>query len=280
VGNAHDAGLRILYKPHLEMRGFEPTRQEIDIFRGSDAAAKRRLNEQLQREGRFLDVGRHNEIEMRTDADWKAWFFNYGEYILAHARQADAAGADMFCVGRELDRTVLRREADWRDLIRRVRGAYHGPLTYSANFDTYPGLGLWDALDFIGVSAYFSLSDAPDPSPAELAQGWDRALAPLAFLSRRFDRPVLLTEVGYPATFGAARAPWRESRGPADVWLQSRLYDAAFKAASQRPWIVGAFPWLWEGTTEPPFRDPSYSIRGKPAAFTLARWYVGNGGGS
>jgi hypothetical protein len=278
VRTAHAEGLRVLYKPHLEMRGFEATPQEIAIFRAADAAARRRLYEQVEKEGRLLE-GRHNEIEMRTDADWKAWFRNYGEYILAHARQAEAAGADMLCVGRELDRTVLRREADWRDLIRRIRGLYHGPLTYSANFDTYRGLGFWDSLDFIGVSAYFSLSDASDPSPAELAQGWDRALAPLAELSHRFDRPVLLTEVGYPAIAGAARSPWHEGPGPADVWLQSRLYEAALRAASQRPWIVGAFPWLWEGTAEPPFRDPSYSIKGKPAAFTMARWYVGGGGG-
>lgn len=279
VGHAHAAGLRVLYKPHLEMRGWAPTPREMAIFRGADAAAKRSLFEQVRREGRIL-AGRHNEIEMRSEADWAAWFRNYGDYILAHAQEAELAAADMFCVGRELDRTVLRREADWRALVQKIRGVYHGPLTYSANFDTYGGLGLWDALDFIGVSAYFSLSDAPDPSAAELAQGWDRAMAPLADVSRRFDRPVLLTEVGYPATFGAAKAPWREGPGPADAWLQSRLYEAAFKAASQRPWIVGAFPWLWEGTAEPPFRDPSYSIRGKPAAFTLARWYVGSGGGS
>jgi hypothetical protein len=277
VRTAHAAGLRVLYKPHLEMRGWDPTPEEIAILRGTDAAAKRRLFERVQREGRLLE-GRHNEIEMRTDADWRVWFRNYAGYILAHAREAQDAGADMLCVGRELDLTVLRREADWRDLIRRIRDLYHRPLTYSANFDTYRGLPFWDALDFIGVSAYFNLSEAPDPSPAELAQGWDRALLPLAELSRRFDRPVLLTEVGYPAIAGAAKAPWREGPGPADAWLQSRLYEAALTAASQRPWIVGAFPWLWEGTVEPPFRDPSYSIRGKPAAFTLARWYVGGGG--
>jgi len=279
VRSAHAAGLRVLYKPHLEMRGFEPRPDEIAILRGPDAPAKRRLFARVQGEGRHLQ-GRHNEIEMRNEPDWKAWFDNYRGYILAHARQAATAEADMFCVGRELDRTVLRREADWRRLIREIREVYRGPLTYSANFDTYRGIGFWDALDFVGVSAYFSLSDAQDPSPADLAQGWDRALAPLAEISGRFDRPVLLTEVGYPAVAGAAQAPWREARGPADVWLQSRLYEAAFRSASQRPWIVGAFPWLWEGTSEPPFRDASYSIQGKPASFILARWYVGAGGAS
>jgi hypothetical protein len=249
VRRAHQAGLRVLYKPHLEMRG-----------------------------GRVLE-GRHNEIEMHTEADWQAWFRNYEDYILDHARRAAAAEADMFSVGRELDRTVLHREADWRRLVARVRAVYRGPLTYSANFDTYAGLGFWDALDFIGVSAYFPLSDRDDPPLAELARGWDRALGPLAATARRYARPVLLSEVGYPAVAGAAREPWRERRGPADVWLQARLYEAAFRAVARRPWIEGCFPWLWEGVAEPPFRDASYSIQGKPAAFVLARWYGGPGGG-
>ena len=279
VENAHAAGLRVLYKPHLEMRGWDVTPQEMVVFRSADEAARRGLVERMEKEGRRLE-GRHNEIEMRSDADWQAWFRNYSEYILGHARQAEAAGADMFSVGRELDRTVMRREADWRALIARVRSLYHGRLTYSANFDTYKGLGFWDALDFIGVSAYFALSEAQDPTSAQLAQGWARALGPLEGLSLRYRKAVLLTEVGYPAVAGAAAAPWRETRGRADVWLQSRLYEAAFAAMARRPWIEGAFPWLWEGTAQPPFRDPSFSIQGKPAAYVLARWYGGGGGGS
>jgi hypothetical protein len=35
--------------------------------------------------------------------------------------------------------------------------------------------------------------------------------------------------------------------------------------------------WLWEGVGQPPFRDTSYTIQGKPAAFTLARWFRGLG---
>jgi hypothetical protein len=43
----------------------------------------------------------------------------------------------MFCVGRELDSTVIRREGDWRRLIARVRREFPG-LVYSASFDTRP----------------------------------------------------------------------------------------------------------------------------------------------
>jgi arabinogalactan endo-1,4-beta-galactosidase len=242
VRNAHAAGLRVMVKPHLEMR----------------------------RHGEW-----HNLIEMRSDVDWRQWFEGYGRYLLDHARQAQAAGADMFCVGRELDRTVLRREADWRRLIARVREVFRGPLVYSANFDSYEGVGFWDALDYVGVSAYFSLSADGDPGVEALEAGWARTLPRLEEVSRRYQRPVLLTEVGYPASRGAAATPWAEGGPPADPWLQARCYEATLRAVADRPWIRGAFWWLWEGTSQPPFRDPSYSIQGKPASFVLARWYRG-----
>jgi hypothetical protein len=59
-----------------------------------------------------------------------------------------------------------------------------------------------------------------------LEAGWDRALAPLEPASRRFGRPVLLTEAGFPSVATAAKAPWQERRAPADVWLQARCYEA------------------------------------------------------
>jgi hypothetical protein len=211
---------------------------------------------------------------MRSEADWRRWFESYAAYVLPYARDAQAAGADLFCVGREMDSTVVEREADWRALVARIRKDFHGPLTYSANFDTWQGIGFWDALDFIGVSAYFPLSDRPDPALADLEAGWDRALGPLEQASRRWGRPVLLTEAGFPSIASAARAPWREERTAADVWLQARCYEATLRALARRPWIEGAYFWLWERTAPPPFRDPSHAIVGKPASFTLARWYA------
>jgi hypothetical protein len=275
VGRAHAAGLRVLYKPHLEMRSWEePTPEDLLILRGHDSAARRRTITRLRSRARAL-TGRHNEIAMLSEEDWRLWFRGYEAYILAHARQAREAGADMFCVGRELDGTAIRRERDWRRVIRRVRAEFPGKLVYSANFDTYGGISFWDALDFIGVSAYFGLSDAEHPSDADLARGWERALGPLRDLSLREGRPVLFTEVGYPAVARAARAPWRENEGPADVWLQSRLASAALDAMARRPWIQGAFFWLWERSTRPPFRDASFALEAKPAAFALAAWYRG-----
>jgi hypothetical protein len=209
---------------------------------------------------------------MRTEADWQKWFAQYEEYVLSYARQAAAAQADAFCVGRETDKAAIAREADWRRIIARVRGLFGGPLTYSANFDGYGRIAFWDALDVIGVSAYFPLGEEA-ASPQELAAAWDQILLPLEVLARRTNRRVVFTEIGYPALASAARRPWDDPPGPADVWQQARLYEAALQAVSRRPFMVGTFFWLWEGVARPPFRDPSFSIQDKPASFVMASFY-------
>jgi hypothetical protein len=177
-------------------------------------------------------------------------------------------------VGRETDKAAIQREADWRRLIARVRERFKGPLTYSANFDGYDRIRFWDALDVIGISAYFPLAGQDRPDDAELRAGWERVMGPLEAFSRRLNRRVVFTEIGYPAFGSAARRPWEEGEGPADVWLQSRLYEAALREVARRPFLVGSFFWLWEGTSRPPFRDASFSIQDKPASFVMARWYA------
>ena len=274
VKSAHEAGLAVMLKPHLEMRGYQPAPEEMRVMRGSDEEARRKLIASFEARGEGRP-GDHNRIEMKSEADWRCWFQEYEAYLMSYAKAADDTGVDAFCVGRELDTTVIRREADWRRLIAHVRGVYHGPLTYSANFDTWQGIAFWDALDFIGLSAYFPLSGRADPSPEDLRAGWDKALAPLEAASRGYDRPVLFTESGFPSVAEAAQAPWRETRQPADVWRQARCYEATLAAVSRRPWIAGSFFWLWERSSEPAFHDSSHAIPGKPAAFVMSRWYRG-----
>jgi hypothetical protein len=155
VRNAHAAGLRVMLKPHLEMRGFDASEEERRVLRGADSPERRALVARFEAQLATGEHLQHNRIAMRSGRDWERWFESYRGYILPFAREAQQAGADMFCVGRELDSTVVAREADWRDVVARVRALFHGPLTYSANFDTWQAIGFWDALDFIGVSAYF-----------------------------------------------------------------------------------------------------------------------------
>jgi hypothetical protein len=109
----------------------------------------------------------------------------------------------------------------------------------------------WDALDAIGVDAYFPLSDAPDPDEAQLRAGWRRVLGPLRALHERTGKPIVFTELGYNCSLDAARTPWEYAQAsPADraraEALQTRCLTVALEEiGAQSSWLRGAFLWKW-----------------------------------
>ncbi|GAC1604186.1 MAG: hypothetical protein NVS3B25_33310 [Hymenobacter sp.] len=222
------------------------------------------------------------DIEMTRPADWAAWFASYSAFMLHYARLAEAAHMEMLCVGTELVQTTGRaHEAAWRDVIRQVRQVYHGPLTYAANYDEYQQIPFWDALDYIGIQAYFPLSTQASPSLATLVAGWQPHLKALAQLQKKVGKPVIFTEIGYKTTADAANEPWKwptraETLPPADGDTQARCYEAMFRACWGLPWLKGMFIWKWypgltaDGSAR---RHADFTPQHKPAEAVLARWY-------
>src|SRR5262249_9680758 len=138
------------------------------------------------------------DIRMKSDADWDAWFRSYQSFILHFAELAASSGADAFCIGCELGGTTNARPERWRSLIAQGGKVYHGPLTYDANWhEEYEKVSFWDALDWIGVNAYFELSDDKTPTSGDIERAWRPITARMAALSRRCGKPVVLTEVGF-----------------------------------------------------------------------------------
>src|SRR4051794_10234953 len=141
IRDAHAAGLKVLVKPHLWSRDFG-------------------------RAGKW-----HGDIRMTSEADWDTWFKDYGDYILAQAKQAATTGAEAFCVGVEYDGTI-DQDRRWRKLIADVRAVFPGKLTYASSCFSWKKVPWWDALDCIGIDAYFPVASSPSSSEDELRAGW------------------------------------------------------------------------------------------------------------
>ena len=219
-------------------------------------------------------------IRMKNEADWAEWFRRYQDFAVHYARLAEAQGMEIYAVGTELKGTA-GREADWRRLIAEVRKVYHGRLTYSANWDgELDSVRFWDALDYIGVQAYYPLSDKDHPTLMDLESGWAPFAQGLEETARRWNRPILFTEVGYKSSEGAARRPWEwEAQGPNDPVLQSNCYEALFASLWGRPWFAGLFLWKWHPTKrwDPGSSGGDFSPQEKPAAVVARRWFHGPG---
>ena len=204
-------------------------------------------------------------------ADWDRWFHAYGSTILHYARMAQAEGVELLSVGSELVSSESH-EAGWRNLIRSVREVYDGDLLYSANWDHFQDIPFLDELDYLGINAYYQLTEASRPELDELRRGWEPILRELRSWSRRNGRPLLFTEVGYPSREGAGVDPWDHTADrPADPELQRRCYRAFIDVWRNVPELGGVFFYLWWGEGGP--EDPGYTPRNKPAQDEIASWF-------
>lgn len=243
---AQGRGLRVLLKPHLWVRG----------------------------------QGWPGEFEPHGDEAWATFLDGYRDYILRFAAVADSTGAAMFSVGTEVDIVAEKRPDYWRSLIADVRARYDGALTYAVNWDEHADIGFWDALDLIGIDAYFPLLDHSTPVVDDLIAAWEPWVEELEATSARFGRPLLFTEFGYRSIDGAAGRQWelpegREARGlPHNEEAQAAAYEALFRVWWDRPDFAGGFLWEWHsGAPSARWIATDFTPRGKRAETVVREWY-------
>lgn len=200
-----------------------------------------------------------------TDVD--AWFARYNEMILHYTDIAVSAGVDQLAVGTELA-GVSSEAGRWRSLIAAVRGRYRGSMVYAALPSELPRVSFWDALDAIGVDAYWPLADRPTEDAHGLRQAWEPIVAELARMALSWNRPVVFTEAGYASQRGTTTEPgsWTLSTVPAPA-EQAAAYNALLAAVPGRPWFRGVHWWAWRVTNE---TDPlDYTPQDKQAEHAL-----------
>ena len=221
-------------------------------------------------------------IGFETEADWQQWEAGYREFALHYAHLASDIDAPLLVIGTELARAVREREAFWRSLIAEIRTVYDGQLTYAANwYEDFEHVPFWDALDAIGIQAYFPLTEADAPTVAELRAGWERHERAVAAVHERTGKPVLFTEVGYRDVPHAAARPWEwpDRHTPVtepDENLQARLYQAFFDEVWPEPWMAGAILWKWHPPSNRS-RVGDFTPQGKLAESVIRQAFRGEG---
>ncbi len=217
------------------------------------------------------------DIEMETEEAWKAFENTYEDFILTYAKMAQEVNADIYCIGTELEEFVKNRPVFWEGLITKVRGVYSGKLTYAANWDEYTRTPFWEQLDYIGVDAYFPLSEEKNPSKDQMQAGWQKWKTTLQAIAEEKDKPILFTEFGYRSMDYTAKKPWLVDRNEMDVNLkaQADATQAIFDAFWKEDWFAGGFVWKWfihhersggEG-------DNRFTPQNKPSEIVIRNFY-------
>ena len=207
---------------------------------------------------------------------WHEWFDNYTALLCHYAEIAEETGCEMFCVGCEMLGTE-HKEEEWRKAIAAVRQVYHGELVYNTNHGKEFGVKWWDAVDYIGTSAYYCVADEPGASMEHMKAHWDKQKERLAELSRAHGgKQIIFMEIGCRSARGCAMMPYDFSHRefPYDEDEQANFYESCMRAMWEEDWFAGFFWWDWY--TRLPNRQPEmgFSIVGKKAETVVKEWYA------
>ena len=252
INKAKSLGLKVSLKPHVDLQS------DNSLWRGNIGTS-------------------FNEFQ------WNAWFNTYNDFIGHYADLAHANGVDQMIIGTELRKTVVR-EAEWRGVISNIKSRYNGKLTYSANHGgEETSIQWWDAVDYIGISSYYNLTTLTDPTVAQLKAGWQTHLTTLENLSQTFNKPILLTEIGYRSSDGNNTHPWCHPLHSAcaneglDLQEQADTYQAMFEVFMPKPWFAGVLAWGWDArASDSGPCDTGYSVYDKPAENIIRQYFGGS----
>jgi hypothetical protein len=245
VSLARKHGLKVLLKPH------------VDVVDGTDRAHI-------------------------APADRDAWFRSYRQFINHYAGLATELAVEQLAVGTELA-TLSDDRGRWLSVVTDVRSAYRGPLVYAANHDEYSTVAFWDAVDLVGIDAYWPLRVEPTADVAQLEHAFAAQRDDLAAFAARVGRRILFTEAGFASQRGAVTAPWSAtvSRQPAQD-EQAAAYQALLATFTGQAWWAGVFWWVWsveDGRGAGQLTAIDHSVRGKTAESVLRRWWAPQLGG-
>ncbi|MBZ9651145.1 glycoside hydrolase family 113 [Psychroflexus montanilacus] len=217
------------------------------------------------------------DIAMTSENDWVQFEKNYKAYVMAFVKLAEKNQVSLFCLGTELHEFVTRRPGFWCELIEDVKAVYSGQLTYAENWDTYQNVGFWDSLDFIGIDAYFPISDSKTPSLKEVNSTWETLKIDLESFSEDYQTKILFTEYGYRSIDFAGKEPWDSSRSDysANELAQLNLLTGLHQSLWAEEWFAGGFLWKWfpnfDSTSER--HKNRFTVQGKTSEAYLKSFY-------
>ncbi len=227
----------------------------------------------------YIPGGWTGGLDFDTDEEWQEWESGYRKYLLFFAEMAAETDVELFCIGTEFKISVQKRAQYWRNLIKEVKTIYKGPITYAANWDEYNLVSFWDELDFIGIDAYFPLTEEKLPTISTLKNKWKPIVGSIKAVSNKFSKPILFTEYGYLSVDCCADKTWELEAKIRDCNIneqaQANALQALYEVFEKETFWAGGFLWKWYpkdgGHVEYPGRD--YTPQGKVAYDVVKKFH-------
>ena len=198
----------------------------------------------------------------------KKWWAAYQRVILEMVEFSKRNEVEALIIGTEYS-ALQSHDKNWRALIKVIRekAQYLGMLGYGTNYNAL-NIRWVDALDFLGISAYWPLSKTRDPNLQTLNQAWFRINKQLGtWMKKHPSLRVEFTEVGYSSQLYSSVYPfsWKSSKAETQsLTEQLQSYRSLHQFLKREPKIKGVH--IFASTEEDD--DPAsigYTPFGKPA---------------
>ncbi len=216
------------------------------------------------------------EVAMQNEDDWLLFFDRYYRWIRHYAIMAELYEVETLCIGVEFSKATLQRPDDWRKMIGKLRGIYHGKMTYAANWgEEFEQCKFWDALDYVAVNCYYPISKKDNPKQKELDAGFAEVVQTVEKVALATKKPVLFTEIG----FRSCTTPWANPHAEADgrktdTTCQAACYKAMIAGLEGKDWFRGIYLWKWPAYMDDARYDPmGFTPLGKPAEQLVRDWF-------
>jgi hypothetical protein len=265
-----------IYYQNLDWQwwGERPEGIRESIRLAKEAGLKVMLKPQVWIHGEWVGT-----VDFHSEEEWQRWEEDYTMYLMTLVHIAIEYDVEMICIGTEYQIAAIRRETYFRNLISEIRKMYKGRLTFSANWDQYADIAFWDALDYIGVSAYFPLLYDTTPGVDQLTEAWQPHVTELEAFSKKANLPILFTEMGYLSVDGCAGKTWELEQHLKSCTLnqeaQANAYKALFTVFRDKSFWAGGFIWKWfpNGEGHEGFPEKDYTPQHKKAEAVLKHAY-------
>lgn len=205
------------------------------------------------------------------DVYWKAWFISYKNFLLHYAELAQELNVEMFCIGCEMLGTE-HRKYDWLYLIDEVRRVYKGKIIYNTNHDHEDDQEWFDALDYIGTSAYYPVGK-DGLNKESMIRNWTEIKWRLDAIAAQRNKKYIFMEIGCRSAKNCSTEPWDfNTHMEVDMEEQKLFYETCLEVFTQSSYFAGVFWWDWPTFLYPKeqaLTDTSYCVYGKPAEEVL-----------
>ena len=242
---------------------------------------------------------------LATVARTEAFFAEYEPFLVHYALLAELCRVDLLSVGTGLGGSTkppapgretpaalavfAAKEAGWRHLVARTRGAFLGLVTYTAASPSeVRRLTFHDALDLVALELFHPLEPPADepgggpgmaPDPGRLVLKLAGVLRGTAEVAAEAGKPLVVLATGFASTSESWRRP-HLARGITSPDTQALLYavlaQAIGRVERRHPGVLrGLYLWSWSSYPEAGgLADRGWTPQHKPALEVLPRLFA------